>query len=94
MNVRPLPTIAIGAIGGLIVGVVSWLWKGSAWAGLSLCIGITGGVAASAAIGLSLPFLLRLARRDPQVASGPIALAAADMVTLLLYFNLGRWLLL
>jgi magnesium transporter len=51
-------------------------------------------VAASAAIGLALPFLLRMIRRDPQVASGPIAMAAADLVTLLLYFNLGRWLLL
>ena len=57
-------------------------------------MGIAGGVAASAAVGLALPFLLRMARRDPQVASGPIALAAADLVTLLLYFNLGRWLLL
>jgi magnesium transporter len=78
----------------LVVGVVAYGWKGSATAGLSLFIGIAGGVTASAAVGLSLPFLLRMARRDPQVASGPIALAAADLVTLLLYFNLGRWLLL
>jgi magnesium transporter len=40
-----------------------------------------------------LPFLLRLTRRDPQIASGPVALAIADMLTLILYFNLGRWLL-
>ena len=73
---------------------LAYAWKGSAAAGLSLCVGIAGGVAASAAVGLALPFLLRMVRRDPQVASGPIALAAADMVTLLLYFNLGRWLLL
>lgn len=86
--------LLLGAICGSIVGAVALVWKGSAWAGLSLCIGITGGVAASAAIGLALPFLLRMVRRDPQVASGPIALAAADLVTLLLYFNLGRWLLL
>jgi magnesium transporter len=86
--------LLLGAGCGLIVGVVALVWKGSAGAGLSLCVGITGGVAASAAMGIALPFLLRLVRRDPQVASGPIALAAADMVTLLLYFNLGRWLLL
>ena len=86
--------LLLGAVCGLIVGVVAFVWKGDAWAGLSLCVGITGGVAASAAVGLALPFVLRMMRRDPQVASGPIALAAADMVTLLLYFNLGRWLLL
>lgn len=85
--------LLLGAACGLIVGLVALAWKGSARAGLSLCVGIAGGVAASAAVGIALPFLLRMARRDPQVASGPIALAAADMVTLLLYFNLGRWLL-
>ncbi|MBP3955944.1 magnesium transporter [Gemmata sp. G18] len=85
--------LLLGAFCGLIVGVVAYFWKGSARAGLSLCIGIAGGVAASAAVGIALPFLLRMARRNPQVASGPIALAAADLVTLLLYFNLGRWLL-
>ncbi len=85
--------LLLGAVCGLIVGVVAFVWKGSAMAGLSLFIGIAGGVAGSAAIGIALPFLLRLVRRDPQVASGPLALAAADMVTLLLYFNLGRWLL-
>jgi magnesium transporter len=37
-----------------------------------------------------MPYLLRLIRRDPQVAAGPIALAAADMLTLLIYFNLAR----
>lgn len=86
--------LLLGAFCGLIVGVVAYAWKGDGGAGLSLCLGITGGVAASAAVGIALPFLLRMVRRDPQVASGPIALAAADMVTLLLYFNLGRWLLL
>lgn len=85
--------LLLGAVCGLIVGGLALAWKGSRRAGLSLCVGIAGGVAASAAIGVALPFLLRLARRDPQVASGPIALAAADLVTLLLYFNLGRWLL-
>jgi len=86
--------LLLGIFCGLIVGVISYLWKGSLYAGISLCLGIAGGVMASAAIGAALPFLLRMFRRDPQVASGPIALAAADMVTLLLYFNLGRWLLL
>jgi magnesium transporter len=85
--------LLLGIFCGLIVGIAALLWKGSPRAGLSLCVGITGGVAASAAAGVALPFLLRLSRRDPQVASGPVALAAADMVTLLLYFNLGRWLL-
>lgn len=86
--------LLLGVACGMIVGGVALLWKGSARAGLSLGLGIAGGVAASAVVGFALPFLLRMARRDPQVAAGPIALAAADLVTLLLYFNLARWLLL
>ena len=86
--------VLLGALAGLVVGLVALAWKGSGRAGLSLFLGIGGGVAASAVIGLALPFVLRLLRRDPQLAAGPIALAASDMVTLYLYFNLGRWLLL
>jgi magnesium transporter len=37
--------------------------------------------------------LLHLLTHDPRVAAGPVALACADMVTLLIYFNLARWLL-
>jgi magnesium transporter len=85
--------LLLGVLSGVIVGLAALVWKGSARAGLSLCLGIAGGVAASAAFGMALPFVLRMLRRDPQVASGPIALAVADMITLLLYFNLGRWLL-
>jgi magnesium transporter len=55
--------------------------------------GITGGVSAAAVVGLPMPYLLRILKRDPKVAAGPIALAASDMLTLLLYFNFGRWLL-
>jgi magnesium transporter len=86
--------VLLGVLVGLVVGLVALAWKGSWRAGLSLSLGIAGGVAASAVLGLALPFVLRLLRRDPQLAAGPIALAASDMVTLYLYFNLGRWLLL
>lgn len=85
--------LLLGGACGLVVGLVAMLWKGSLVVAASLFLGITGGVFASAGVGLSLPFLMRICRRDPQLASGPIALALADVVTLLCYFNLGRWLL-
>jgi magnesium transporter len=80
------------ACGGLIGGVAI-AWKGEPRAALNLLGGIAGSVACAAVIGLAMPYLLRLLKRDPQVAAGPIALAAADMITLLVYFNLARWLL-
>jgi magnesium transporter len=86
--------LMLGAACGLLVGGLALAWKGSFNAGVCLAVGICGGVTAAAAIGLAMPLAMRLLRRDPQVASGPIALAASDMAVLLLYFNLGRWLLL
>ncbi len=85
--------LALGGACGLLVGLIAVLWKGNPAVGLSLFGGIAGGVTAAAAIGLSLPIVLKLLRRDPSVASGPIALAASDMITLIVYFNLARFLL-
>ncbi|MCI0460230.1 MAG: magnesium transporter [Gemmataceae bacterium] len=89
----------LGGACGLLVGAVALLWLVLAqdpkadMVALSLLGGIGGGVALAATIGLAVPYLLHLLRRDPQVAAGPIALAFTDMVTLLAYFNLARWLL-
>jgi len=44
-------------------------------------------------VGLPMPYLLRILKRDPQVAAGPIALAASYILALLLYFNIAQWLL-
>ena len=54
---------------------------------------IAGGVTAEALIGFAMTVVPRLLRHDPRVASGPIALALSDMLTLLIYFNLARLLL-
>jgi magnesium transporter len=70
--------------------MVGLIWKGSEDAALSLLIGIGGAVACAAAIGLTMPLVLRLLRCDPQVAAGPLALATTDTVTLILYFSLAR----
>jgi len=78
---------------GLIVGVIAVIWMGKWWVGLSLFAGMAGGVAVAAAVGLSLPVVLKLLKRDPSIASGPIALAAADMAALLTFFNLARLLM-
>jgi magnesium transporter len=86
--------VMLGLGCGVLVGMIALLWKGQMDAALSLLLGVAGGVSGAAGVGVSLPYLLKLFRRDPQVASGPIALAASDMLTLILYFNLGRWILL
>jgi len=85
-----LTGLLLGLGCALLVGMTAAIWKGDWRVTVCLAVGISGGVMTSAAIGLAMPYLLRLMQRDPQVAAGPIALAFADMVTLLIYLNLAR----
>jgi len=83
----------LGAACGLIVAVVALAWLDQARVALALLAGISVGIAGSAVFGLAMPYLLRLLKRDPQVAAGPIALVFADMLALTTYFSVARWLL-
>jgi magnesium transporter len=83
----------LGVASGAIVALTGQLWIGDAKVAMCLLGGIAGGVTGAALLGLALPMLLRLLRLEPRVAAGPIALAGADIVTILLYLNLARWLL-
>jgi magnesium transporter len=85
--------LLLGLGSGAIIALVALVWLGQARVALCLVGGITGGVAGAAVLGISLPILLRLLRLEPRVAAGPIALAGADVLTILLYLNLARWLL-
>jgi magnesium transporter len=83
----------LGVGAGAVIALVALVWLGQGRVALCLLGGITGGVAGAAVLGLALPVALRLVHLDPRVAAGPIALAMADIITILLYFNLARWLL-
>jgi magnesium transporter len=83
----------LGLASGAIVALVALAWLGQVRVALCLVGGISGGVAGAAVLGFALPFLLRLLRLEPRVAAGPVALAGADVITILLYLNLARWLL-
>jgi magnesium transporter len=85
--------LMLGLTAGGAVGLVGLVWLGQARFALCLLGGIGGGVASAAILGMAVPFALRLLRLEPRVAAGPIALAGADVITLLLYLNLAHWLL-
>jgi len=88
-----LTGLLLGGASGLLVGFVALVWLGHVQVVFCLLGGIAAGVAGAAVVGIAMPNLLYLLRRDPQVAAGPIALAVSDVLTLLLYLNLARWLL-
>src|SRR5208337_1784843 len=83
----------LGIASATAVGVVAILWLGRVRVVLALLGAILAGVTCAAVIGTSIPSFLRFFQREPRVAAGPIALASTDIVTLLVYFSLARWLL-
>jgi magnesium transporter len=89
--------LATGALLGLasggVVALVALAWLGQGRVALCLLGGITGGVTGAAVLGIVLPIVLRLLRLEPRVAAGPVALAGADIITILIYFSLAQWLL-
>jgi magnesium transporter len=93
LRVESLTGLFLGGASAFLVGLVALLWRGESVVALCLVLSIAVGGTAAATIGMALPYLLRLLKRNPQLAAGPIALALADMITLLIYFNLARVLL-
>lgn len=85
--------LLLGAAAGTVVGLAAGLWTGS-WT-LPLCIlaAITVSAGTAASLGLAVPMLVWAVRRDAKLASGPIVLATADVLTLFFFLGLA-WLLL
>jgi magnesium transporter len=93
LRIEMATAVLLGLAAGGVVGLMEFAWRGNFSLLLVLLGGITCGMTCSALVGAAMPNLLRLLRFDPRVAAGPIALASADVVTILIYFNLARWLL-
>jgi magnesium transporter len=93
LRVEALTGLLLGLGSGAVIALVGLVWLGHGRVALCLLGGITGGVTGAAVLGVALPVLLRLFRLEPRVAAGPLALAGADVITILLYLNLARWLL-
>jgi magnesium transporter len=85
--------VPLGLACGTIVGLVAWSWQRDAVVAITVAATIVLAMVAACLWGVTLPTVLRLARKDPKIASGPIVLALADLTTLGLYFSLGSGLL-
>ncbi len=79
----------LGSGCGLLVGAISWAWKGNGELAFALGGAIAFSMATAALLGLLLPTMLHAGRLDPKIAAGPIVLAVADVCALLIYFNLA-----
>jgi magnesium transporter len=79
---------------GILVGVISSFWSQESCISFTIGTGIMFSVVISALIGASIPLLLHLQNLDPKVASGPVVLTLADVITTSIYLSLATWWLL
>jgi len=78
---------------GLIVGFLSLCWKTEPIVSVTIGLGIAFSVMISSMIGACVPFLLHISKLDPKVASGPVVLTLADMVTTGIYLSFATYVL-
>lgn len=83
----------LGLACGAVVGLVVIVWRGQALVAASIFLAIAFSMIIACLLGVAIPAILRAAKADPRIAAGPVVLASADVVTLLLYFGLGARLL-
>jgi magnesium transporter len=80
-------TLGLGC--GLVVGAVVMMWRGQLDVAGVIFGAISLSMIVACLVGVAFPTILRAVKADPRIAAGPVALAAADVATLLFYFGLG-----
>jgi magnesium transporter len=83
----------LGAMCGSVVGLIAYVWKGDGRVSMAIGVSIALAILTACVLGSLLPTIVRVVKGDPKIAAGPIVLAAADVLTLLFYFNLAIFIL-
>lgn len=78
----------IGSIFGLLVALVTWGWRDSAYLGLVVGLSMLINMTMATVIGTFTPFALKSLKIDPAVASGPVIATTIDVLGLTVYFTL------
>lgn len=79
---------------GITVGIVSFFWDKNWMVSAVIAVGITLSVIFSSVTGSCIPLFLHLKKLDPKVASGPVVLTLADIITTVLYLSIASFILL
>jgi magnesium transporter len=86
--------VVLAISSGILLSAISYLWGGEIKPSFVVGAGILLASISSAFFGTLLPVLLYRMKLDPKVASGPVVLMIADMLTIGIYlFLAARWLL-
>ena len=80
-----------GALLGIVVGVVAYLWKGNAALGLVLGLAMLGNMLVAGLAGAGVPLLLRRLGMDPAVSSAVFVTTFTDVIGFLLFLGLAAF---
>lgn len=91
---REIVNAALLGLGcGALVAVIATVWRGFTPAAPVIGLSIVLSMVSASLIGLSVPSAIHALKLNPTIASGPITLAFADIITLFLYFGTASILL-
>jgi magnesium transporter len=79
--------VFLGVACGLLVSIIVWVWRNDLRAAFVIGGSIALSLVTACALGLGVPSLLHRLKLDPKIAAGPVTLALADFVALVIYFT-------
>jgi magnesium transporter len=88
-----ITALLLGVACGFVVGTIVWVWQNDVLAAFVIGSSIALSLITACALGLGVPSLLHRFRLDLKIAAGPVTLALADFIALVIYFT-GAWLVL
>lgn len=71
--------LANGAVLGLLMGLIAWVWKGNLWLSGVVALSLTLNTLLAGCLGGLLPLLLRKMKVDPALVSGPVLTTVTDV---------------
>lgn len=82
-------TLLLGFACAAIAGTIAFAWRGDILPALAIGLTIQLSVVLAGFIGLTVPTALHAVHEESKIAAGPFTLAATDISTILLYFNIA-----
>jgi magnesium transporter len=88
-----MTALLLGVACGLVVSAIVFMWRNDLAGAFVIGGSIALSLVSACVLGLGVPSLLHRFKLDPKIAAGPVALALADFVALMIYFT-SAWLVL
>jgi magnesium transporter len=79
--------MVMGAVCGVVVGLVAMLWHGNAYLGVVVGLAMITAMTAAAGMGVLAPSFFKRIGIDPAIASSPFVQTANDISGILIYFG-------